>query len=128
MKKIIIASLLVILMGCTQTTETGNTQIANPAAVYCEEQGYDYQIITNPDGSQSGICVFTDGSECDGQLYYTGECMPQNTTAIQTTNVTISALDILNNVNNALSEVSNIDVNDTGDIITPLTEDDLNTE
>lgn len=128
MKKTIIASLLVILiMGCTQTTENDDTQIANPAAVYCKEQGYDYQIITNPDGSQSGVCVFTDGSECDGQLYYTGECAPQQ--VIQTsTNVTISALDLLDDINNALSEVNNINVNDTGDTITPLTEDDLNTE
>ena len=30
--------------------------IANPAAVYCKDLGYEYEVITDEDGSQSGLC------------------------------------------------------------------------
>lgn len=49
------------------------TQVANPSAVYCEEQGYTYDIRAGPEG-QRGFCVFDDGSECPGWEYYQGEC------------------------------------------------------
>ncbi|MEK6961084.1 MAG: DUF333 domain-containing protein [Nanoarchaeota archaeon] len=50
--------------------------IANPAATYCAEQGYKNEIKTAQDGSQSGICVFTDGSSCDDWKFLRGECGP----------------------------------------------------
>ena len=53
----------------------GSTALANPAAVYCVEQGYDYEIISNEQG-QYGVCIFPDGSECMGWEYYRGECKP----------------------------------------------------
>ena len=43
--------------------------MANPSAVYCEEQGYEYKIITNPDGSQYGMC-----GTCRAWDFYNGEC------------------------------------------------------
>jgi putative hemolysin len=48
----------------------------NPAAVFCQEQGYQSEIRTAEDGSQYGMCIFSDGSECDEWAYYRGECSP----------------------------------------------------
>lgn len=46
--------------GCGQ-----NTQIANPASAYCEEQGGKLEKKTATDGGQFGWCIFSDGRECD---------------------------------------------------------------
>lgn len=43
----------------------GNIGMANPAAVYCSNQGYEYS---------DGSCVFPDGSSCDAWKFYRGEC------------------------------------------------------
>jgi putative hemolysin len=50
-------------------------QLANPASVYCEEQGGTVTIIETDDG-QVGICVLDDGRECEEWAYYRGECVP----------------------------------------------------
>jgi len=39
-------------------------QMANPASVYCEEQGGESKIVTSADGSQSGVCVLNN-KECE---------------------------------------------------------------
>ena len=46
----------------------------NPASVYCTQNGNKLEIHTAADGSQSGVCVFPDGSTCDEWAYYRGEC------------------------------------------------------
>ena len=56
----------------------GGTQIPNPASVYCEEQGGAGEIVTAADGSQSGVCHFTDGSVCDEWAFFRGDCAPGN--------------------------------------------------
>ena len=48
----------------------------NPAAVYCQEQGYAVENRTDENGGQYGMCIFPDGSECDEWAYYRGECSP----------------------------------------------------
>ena len=48
----------------------------NPASVYCEQNGNQLKIHTAADGSQSGICVFPDGSTCDEWAYFRRECGP----------------------------------------------------
>ncbi len=48
----------------------------NPASVYCNEQGNKNEIRMASDGSQSGICIFPDGSTCDEWAYFRGECGP----------------------------------------------------
>lgn len=63
-----------LLIGCTKPQ---NNQVANPASVHCEEQGYNLEIRTDPDGSQYGVCIFPDGSECEEWAYYRGECKPE---------------------------------------------------
>jgi putative hemolysin len=58
------------------STETPQANLPNPASVYCEEQGNRLEIRTAADGSQSGVCIFPDGSECDEWAYFRGECEP----------------------------------------------------
>jgi putative hemolysin len=70
------------LTACTsfrvQTSESAATEILpnmpNPASVYCEQNGNKLEIHTAADGSQSGVCVFPDGSTCDEWAYFRGEC------------------------------------------------------
>jgi putative hemolysin len=52
--------------------------IANPASVYCVKQGYKNEIRTNADGSQYGVCIFKDGSECEEWKFYKNECKESN--------------------------------------------------
>ena len=77
--------ILMALTACTarqvQTPEPAATEIPqvnmpNPASVYCMEQGNKHEIRMAADGSQNGICVFPDGSECDEWAYFRGECSP----------------------------------------------------
>lgn len=85
MKRIFLyVMILTTLTGCTtfqiQESQTAGTEMPpnmpNPASVYCEENGNKLEIQTAEDGSQSGICVLPDGSECDEWAYFRGECSP----------------------------------------------------
>lgn len=56
--------------------------IANPASVYCIDQGGTLELRTDPDGGVYGVCIFSDGSECEEWAYFRNECQPgqsQNT-------------------------------------------------
>lgn len=68
----IIVSLLLIV-GCTENGEKGApdqpAQLANPSAVYCDEQGFIYDI-RDTEAGQVGYCVFLDASECLGWDYF----------------------------------------------------------
>ena len=44
--------------------------MANPASVYCVEQGGESIIKQNKDGSEYGICKFNDGKEVDEWEFY----------------------------------------------------------
>ncbi len=55
-------------------TDMPQANMPNPALVYCEQNGNNLEIRTAADGSQSGICVFPDGSTCDEWAYFWGEC------------------------------------------------------
>jgi hypothetical protein len=48
----------------------------NPASVYCEQHGGKLEIVAAAEGSQSGLCIFPDGSKCDEWAYFRGECQP----------------------------------------------------
>lgn len=45
------------------------TQIANPASVYCEEQGGELVIDSTPDG-EIGYCTTADGDVCEEWEYF----------------------------------------------------------
>jgi len=58
------------------STDLPQAGMPNPASVYCEQNGNTLEIRTATDDSQSGECVFPDGSSCDEWAYYRGECGP----------------------------------------------------
>lgn len=75
---------MIILLVLTACSSAPQTQVVtdnpvtdgmpNPASAYCEQNGNELEIHTAEDGSQSGVCVFSDGSACDEWAYYRGEC------------------------------------------------------
>ena len=82
---ILLMWLSVALLAACSPAQTGPTLAAtsspdpsmpNPAAVYCEQHGGQLKIVTAADGSQSGRCIFPDGSACDEWAYFRGECQP----------------------------------------------------
>ncbi|MDD5110624.1 MAG: DUF333 domain-containing protein [Patescibacteria group bacterium] len=54
----------------SSATPTPAAGIANPASVYCTEQGGVSKIVTAADGSQSGQCEFEDGRKCDEWTFF----------------------------------------------------------
>ena len=50
--------------------------LANPASVFCEEQGGELDVRQDAEGNQTGFCVFSDGTEVDEWAYYRGEAEP----------------------------------------------------
>jgi putative hemolysin len=58
----------------TAATDLPQTGLPNPASVYCTQKGNKLEIRTAVDGSQTGDCIFPDGSACDEWAYYRGEC------------------------------------------------------
>jgi putative hemolysin len=81
MKRILsLSGILFLLASCvtpaTQPAETPQAHLPNPASVFCEEQGYKLEIRTAEDGSQTGVCIFPDGSECDEWAFFRNECGP----------------------------------------------------
>jgi putative hemolysin len=85
-KIFIVLTLLILLTSCSAPstlpaivpvpTNTPQANMPNPASVYCEQQGNRLEILTAADGSQAGVCIFPDGSECDEWAYFRGECKP----------------------------------------------------
>ena len=67
------------------SNQQDQTALANPASVYCQDHGGQSKIITANDGSQSGVCIFSNGNQCDEWAFYRGECSPnqQNNTVPQ---------------------------------------------
>jgi putative hemolysin len=50
-----------------------NTEIPNPATIYCLEQNGEHQTRSISTGKY-GVCVFKDNSECEEWMFYNGEC------------------------------------------------------
>lgn len=79
-------AIFIVLTSCTTPptqptpdsvpTDIPQADMPNPASAYCVEQGYKSEIRTAADGSQTGYCIFPDGSECDKWAYFRGECGP----------------------------------------------------
>jgi putative hemolysin len=70
-----ISTFVIVAMALTACTASQpQAGVPNPASVYCTQQGNKLEIRTAADGSQSGICVFPDGSTCDEWAYFRGEC------------------------------------------------------
>jgi len=56
------------------TIASSGTALAmrNPAAVYCQEMGYEYKVETSGSGEQKGVCV-VDGKEYSDWAFFQGE-------------------------------------------------------
>jgi len=67
----LIIVLSIFVVGCT--TEQPKTQMANPASVFCEEQGHRLEI-RDGEGGQYGVCIFDDGEECEEWAFFREEC------------------------------------------------------
>jgi putative hemolysin len=86
-----LTAILIVLISCTAlqtqgepapvSTDTPQANMPNPASAFCVEQGFKSEIRAAADGSQSGVCIFPDGSECDEWAYFRGECKPGDTLA-----------------------------------------------
>lgn len=48
--------------------------MANPAAVFCEKQGYKTEVRSDSQGNQTGYCIFPNNKECDEWKFYRREC------------------------------------------------------
>jgi putative hemolysin len=73
---LIVLVLVLSVAGCKrdQTTTGVDAQLANPASVYCGEQGGKVEMRTDETGGQIGYCVFPNGSECEEWAFLSGEC------------------------------------------------------
>ena len=89
--KLLLVLFCLLVTGCMQistqptaiiTPESPTTQptmetLPNPASAFCEQHGYTLEIRTPADGSQTGVCIFPDGSECDEWAFFRGDCTPE---------------------------------------------------
>lgn len=87
-----LAAAVMLLVGCgsdaepsdttaaPSVTEPGTVGIANPASVFCVEQGGTVEIETAADGSEAGICVLPDGTRIDEWEYFRSEAGASDTT------------------------------------------------
>jgi putative hemolysin len=69
-----------IILGPTGNPGTGpspapSAGIANPASVFCTENGGSLQIRRGLSG-EAGYCVFSNISECEEWAFYRGQCKP----------------------------------------------------
>ena len=67
----ILAAGVLTIAGCgkTEAPVEENAEIANPAAVYCEENGWTLNL-------EEWLCMFADGSYCEEWAYQRWECKP----------------------------------------------------
>jgi len=70
---ILICSLFYFLVLKNTKLSGTNTEIANPAAGYCVEQGNSYEIRTDYEGNEFGVCINNE-KECEEWKYFRGEC------------------------------------------------------
>ena len=69
-----------LVLGACCPQPTAETELANPASVYCEKQGYTLEMRTDENGTY-GVCIFPDGTECEEWAYYRGDCGPREQAA-----------------------------------------------
>lgn len=51
----------------------GNTTLANPASVNCQERWWTLEILEWT-GGQYGMCTLSDGTKCEERAFFRGEC------------------------------------------------------
>jgi putative hemolysin len=48
--------------------------MAEAAAAFCVEQGFEHAVKEQADGTRCGVCTFDDGHSCKAWAYYQGMC------------------------------------------------------
>ncbi len=75
MTTVLMLFLLGWLSACAPApTPSPEAQLANPASVYCLEQGGMLTIEKLPNGGEYGVCTFPDGRACEEWAMFRGEC------------------------------------------------------
>lgn len=73
---------ILLLLGCEKAVDNGtdsapvqndNAQIANPASVFCNDNGGTLEIKDTAEG-QVGYCTLATGEICEEWAYFRGEC------------------------------------------------------
>jgi len=81
---VLIGTFLSASCNLSQVSPTQAANLANPASVYCEQNGGTLNLRQDATGGVAGVCLFPDGSECDEWAYFRGECKPADPTPAQT--------------------------------------------
>lgn len=66
-----------IKVAANSTTPPNGQPLAgmpNPASVFCKDSGGQLQILKNDNGSEYGVCVFTDNYQCEEWAMFHGYC------------------------------------------------------
>lgn len=58
---------------CGGAEQADRLGMANPAATYCKELGYEYHVAQTGKGEE-GMCLLPDGKECEEWAFLAGEC------------------------------------------------------
>jgi hypothetical protein len=80
MKRVAAAAILATMLLVGHSGDGATEQpvgMANPASVFCEEQGGKLDIRKDADGNETGFCVFADGAEVREWAFYHGEAGPE---------------------------------------------------
>lgn len=78
---IIFSACAFVLTACDNNNADVDTQMANPASVYCGEVGGTHAVKKDAEGNQAGVCTLTDGQQCDEWALFKGECVPDQAVA-----------------------------------------------
>lgn len=70
-----------------------NTGIANPASVFCTDNGYALESRVGTSGGVANFCLFGDDSECEEWSYFRGNC--NKTVGIQQVSIDYTTLKFL---------------------------------
>jgi hypothetical protein len=71
---IVLSTLVLAACGQEEPEPEGAVGMANPASVYCEEQGGTVVNKMRGELGEYGVCVFEDNLQCDEWAMYRGEC------------------------------------------------------
>ena len=71
-EKTIILVIVIFLLTPLFNVSAMETGMRNPAAAYCVDLGYEYEIKKMPEG-EYGVCKFPDGSEAEEWKFFVGQ-------------------------------------------------------
>ncbi|MDA5556154.1 putative hemolysin [Shimia sp. MMG029] len=61
---------LTVLAACVEPYPNDPTNLANPAATFCVDQGNQYEVRQDAAGNAVGYCIQPNGTEVDAWEYF----------------------------------------------------------